>query len=352
MNDQTNEQNKRIFEALGLVHRGTYRRCLFSDDCAARTVNAHSVSHAILSTIQDYDHVIAADIKYRKDEDGRSRPHMGFETVGIRQASIGTFACQTHEDAFKPIDTVPMDFEDPNIRNMLLYRAILREMWNLLRTRDHGDWVDEKAPFLYNPTVHPKQRLQSLSHFRDCVKSLMAEGESFGYKPQVMHLVRRVKSKSPILAASGASGGSVIGTAKATGARLSDEYLRTHVGVEPNTSWGLTIVPQKNEHIVLFSWLEGSQAEHYFRHLRTVQGKELEAAVSAELIVFCENWFLAPKVWAAYRTKKQEAIRTAYDNISELLSHRYGWVDKDDKATWYEYLELSNRHQLNLFRYD
>ena len=74
--------------------------------------------------------------------------------------------------------------------------------------------------------------------------------------------------------------------------------------------------------------------------------------MSAELILFCENWFLDPKVWAAYGTKKQEAMLTAYDNISELLSHRYSWVDKDDKTTWYEYLNISNRHQLNLFRYD
>ena len=352
MKDQTNEQNKRIHEALALLHRGSYRGCLFSDDCAERTVNAHSVSRAILSAIQDDDHVMAPEVKYRRDDEGRSRPHMGFETVGIRQASIGMFACQTHEDVFKPIDANPMDFEDPSIRNMLLYRAILREMWNLLRARDHGDWVDEKAPFLYNPTVHPKQRLQSLVHFRDCVKWLLAEGGSVGRKPQVMHLVRRVRSKSPILAASGASGGSVIGTDNATGATVSDEYLRTHVGIEPNTSWGLTVIPQKNEHMVLVSWLEGSQAEHYFRHLRTVQGKELEAAVSAELILFCENWFLDPKVWAAYGTKKQEAMLTAYDNISELLSHRYSWVDKDDKTTWYEYLNISNRHQLNLFRYD
>ena len=281
MQDQTNEQNKRIFEALCLLHRGTYRGCLFSDDCAERTVNAHSVSRAILSMIKDDDHVMTPDGKYRRDEEGRSRPLVEFETVGIRQASIGTFACQIHEDAFKSIDANPIDFEDPSIRNILLYRAILWETWNLLRARDHADWVDKKAPFLYNPTVHPKQRLQSLWHFRDCVKSLLSEAGSVGRKPQLMHLVRRVKSKSPILAASSASGSSVIGTDNATGATISDEYLRTHVGMEPNTSWGLTIIPQKNEHMVLVSWLEGSQAEHYFRHLRSVQGKELEAAVSA-----------------------------------------------------------------------
>ena len=165
-------------------------------------------------------------------------------------------------------------------------------------------------------------------------------------------MVRGIRSDSPILATSSASGGSVLARDNRTGEFLSPDVIRAQMGIEPYSCWGLTIIPQEYEHTVLISWLEGSQSEKYFEHLRTTQGKELEAAVSAELILFSENWFLSPRVWAAYGAKKQEAILSAFNNLREMQSGQYSWLDKGDKTPWYEYLKIPNRHQLNLFRYN
>lgn len=347
-----NERNKTVHEALTLLHKGEFRHCLFANDCAGSVVNAHAVSQAILRTIQENGHVKSPQVKSEQDVDGRSRPQLGFNNVGIRQASSGTFACQTREDAFKKIDTVPMDFEDPQILDLLLCRAVLREIWLLSKARQYMEWVDEKAPYIYKPSIHPDTRLESLLYFRECIRPVLAATHPIEHQPQVRHIVRRVKSDSPILATSSASGGSVLARYDQTGELLSAQEIRAKMGMEPYSCWALTVIPQENEHMVLISWLEGSQAEFYFQHLRTTQGRELEAAVSAELILFSENWFLNPKVWTGYGARKQEAILTAFDNFSRMLSGQYSWLDKSESTPWYEYLKIPNRHQLNLFRYD
>ena len=347
-----NERNKTVHEVLHLLLRGEFRKCLFAKDCAGSVVNAHAVSQAILRTIQDNGHVKSPQVKYEQDVDGRSHPQVGFSNVGIKQASIGTFACQTHEDAFKKIDTVPMAFEDPETLNLLLYRAVLREIWLLSKARQHTEWVDETAPHIYKPSIHPDTRLKSLLYFRETIEPVLAERHAIERQPRVRHILQRVKSNSPILATSSASGGSVLARVDQTGELLSPQEIRSKIGMEPYRCWGLTIIPQENEHIVLISWLEGSQAEKYFQHLRTTQGRELEAAVSAELILFSENWFLSPRVWNAYGAKKREAILSAFDNFARMLSGQYSWLDKSERTPWYEYLEIPNRHQLNLFQYD
>ena len=352
MVEEISEINKTVHEALDLLHKGASRNCLFEKGCAGSVVNAHAVSQAILDTIQEGGHLKGPQVKYIQDEKGRSCPHVEFNSVGITQASIGTFACQTHEVAFERIDTIPMDFEDPGILDLLLYRAVLREIWLLSKSENLTDWVDQRAPYIQKPPIHPDTRLESLQYFRECIRPQLKANDPIKNKSRVQHMVRCVKSDSPILATSSASGGSMLVRDPNTGEVLPAMAVRTGMGMEPYTCWGLTIIPQNKEHMVLISWLEGSAAELYFEHLRTAQGKELEAAVSVDLLLFSENWFLSPKVWAAYGAKKQEAIITAFTNFPEMLSGQYSWLDKNEGTPWYEYLKIPNRHQLNLFRYD
>ena len=100
------------------------------------------------------------------------------------------------------------------------------------------------------------------------------------------------------------------------------------------------------------SWLRNSGAEAYFRHFNGAQGTELQAAVSAELILLCENWFLNPRVWGSFSRAKRSAIIEAFNNLEDLRTGRYVWRDRADESSWHEYLNLGNRHQINLFRYN
>ncbi len=346
------EYNRRIHELLNLARKGEHRNCLFTNQCTEKVIDAHSVPRAVLRTIQDDGHVIQPEVKDDKDAEGRSRPAITFNLEGIGVASTGTFACQRHDNVFKEIDTVFMDLEDPNIRNLLLYRAVIREIWRLFALRPSTKSTDQALPSLHRSSIHPETRLKTLFYLRDAVMRSLANRGCTEDMPRVVHMVRRVRSPYPILAASCASGGSMLLQDAQTGELLPDSYARSHLSMEPYTCWGLTIIPQEDAHMALFSWLEGSAAETYFTHVNEVQGSELEAAISAELILFCENWFLRPKVWEGYGATKRDAIWEAYNNVNEMLSGQYMRWDRNPKKPWYEYLKLGNRHQINLFRYD
>ena len=348
---EINDRNKEIHQMQDLLHQSEYRRCLFAENCTEEVIEAHSVSRSILTKIQDNGHVIQLGTRHEKDEAGLSRISLTFVTKGINQASTGNFACQTHDNAFRAIDTIPMNLDDPNVCNLLFYRAALREAWLLLRTRPSTSLIDSKSPYLYRPSSHPNTRLKSLLHLIGCMRPSLTATNHTKATSSVVHIVRRVKSEHPILAASYASGGFTL-VHDDTGREIPPNVIRARMGIDPNDCWGFTVIPQENEHIVLASWLEGSNAANYFAHLKEVNGKELEAAVSSELIYFCESWFLNPKVWASYNKKKQEAIMSAYGNFMELVSGKYAWWDKKAKTSWHEYMNIPNRHQINLFSYN
>lgn len=348
---QVSYYNKSVHDAQEFVRRSEYRRCLFAENCTEEVIEAHSVSRAVLKDIQDNGHIIQPEAGTERDEVGRDHFKLVFNKEGINRASIGNFACQIHDNAFRAIDTIPMNFDDPNVRDLLLYRAALREAWVLLRLRPATSRIDNAYPSLYRPSDHPNTRLRSLLYLIDRMRpSLTATNHTKTTSP-VVHIVRRVKSEHPILATSYASGGFTLAHDN-TGNEIHPSVIRANMGIEPNDCWGFTVIPQKNEHMVLASWLRGSHAANYFMHLKEVNGKELEAAVSAELIYFCENWFLNPRVWDSYNREKQDAIVSAYNNIPELISGQYAWRDKKERAPWYEYMNIPNRHQINLFRYD
>ena len=275
-----------------------------------------------------------------------------FNPVGIKVASTGTFACWRHDQGFADIDGATIDWENPTIQSLLSYRAVLREIWTLLKIRPATEYIDRVLPGMQPPSFHPDTRLQSLLFLQKALGASMGWWDSPTTECQLMHMVRTIKSSRPIIAAACASGGSMMAWDTLYQRVASADNLRSSLGVEPYSCHTVAIVPQKDYHVVLFSWLLGSAADSFFIHLEKAQGQELEAAVSAELILFGENWFLNPRAWNGYGTRKQQAILKAYDNFEALNEGRYSWWDKDPKIPWHQYLEIPNRHQLNLFRYD
>ena len=166
------------------------------------------------------------------------------------------------------------------------------------------------------------------------------------------HVVRRIRTTRPIIAASAA--GSTLDMAFDEEKRHSLSMSETQeiTGKNPNCTWAITVIPESKEHIVVASWISNSWAAQFFSHLREAHGRELEEAVSAELILFCENWFLHPKVWNSFSNTKRKAILDSYDNIDRLMEGSYQWQDKRPSTKWHAHINVPNRHQLNLFRYN
>ena len=108
---------------------------MFADKCAEPVIQAHSVSRSVLSKLEDQGHVVQAMLRAGHDEVGRSYPKLVFERAGINRASTGTFVCRTHDAKFADIDTVPMDFDDPRVCDLLFYRAVMKEAWQLFKAQ-------------------------------------------------------------------------------------------------------------------------------------------------------------------------------------------------------------------------
>ena len=330
MRDELRRQNKELHYGLDLIHKGVHKECLFESHCMEPTISAHSVSRTILNSIQLEGQVIAPNTRNSKDESGRSQIDLRFMVQAVSRASTGTFACQGHDRLFDLIDHTPMDFDDPRVLNLLYYRAILREAWLLQKIRLGMLYAESKGPLPTPLSLHPDTRLKALLDSIARIRPHLDDRDC-----PLTHIVRRVKSARPILAASCAGASAV--------------FLN---GFSQPVSWTFSVLPQDREHVAVASFLKDSIAESYFKHFRKADGRELQAVISAELIYFGENWFLHPKVWEAYGETKRTAITQAYNNVEELILGNYTWWDRDEKTPWHKYMNVANRHQLNLFRYD
>ena len=129
------------------------------------------------------------------------------------------------------------------------------------------------------------------------------------------------------------------------------EQTQLHTHKEPNCSWSLTVIPRADNHAVIVSYVSNSGAERFFQHIATANGEELEGAVSAEIILFSENWYINPSAWDAYGQKRQQAILTTYDNFYELIAGDYDYALQPPTQPWYDFLRVPNRRQINLFRF-
>ena len=341
----TNEYNKEYHYFQNLISKGKFDKCLFVDGCTEPPIDAHSVSRSILSAFQQENQVIQPSSRNFKNDSGRSYPDIEFKLTPITRASTGRFACETHDKNFQIIDTTPMDFDNPKLLNLLFFRAMLKEVWTLQRTRKGVMQLEqEKGQIPTPPSIHPEIRLKAILDTVNRLRPFIGNNSNSHGKNPAKHIVLRVKTSRPFVAASSAGGGLI------SVQELSMNDVRLLTGKEPNVSWSFTVIPQTDEHVVVASWLNGSPAKDNFSYLENLNGRELKAAISAELICFCENWFLHPKVWGSYGGAKQKAIVTAYDNLIETQMGKYNLWDNDKK--WHTRMDVPNRHQINLFNYD
>ena len=334
--NEIKEHNKELHYYLGLIHKGTFNKCLFADACPEKAIQAHSVSRAILSTIQQDGNVIQPEVRTVKDDFERSYPIIKFNSVPITRASTGTFACETHDKKFQMIDTTPMDFDNPKVLDLLFFRAILKEAWILLKNRlGVAELEREKGPIPTHPDLHPDVRLTAILEAVERLRPFIGGVSSLYDKSPASHIVRYIKSGRPFVAASSVGSGVPFPGVK-----------------EPNASWAFTVIPQSKNHVVVASWLKGSVIENYFSYLKDINERELAVAISIELIYFCENWFVNPKVWEFYGSDKQQEIKATFDNLIELQLGKYVSRNDGKKEKWYDYIGVSKPHLINLFNYN
>ena len=328
-----------------------YNKCLLEDGCECTPIIAHSVPRGLMDKMDKNGHVIAVTAKGRDSQ----QPVIAREEIGINKATTGKFICREHDEIFKPIDK-PFDCTDKYTLNLVFLRAILKEIWLLENLNRNLEAQKDIIEAMHSPSTSPWERLRSLKETKMKVLKCL-NPQDCKCKPTcvVQHQTKVIKTPIPIVAGSIASGGYT--------------YIQlNNVTIEDiNSAWGFSIFPMEDQHTVVMSAIDNPQiqqyskyiskeqieksrsAKRYFEHIVKSNGRGLEESVSAELLLFSENWIINPTIWDAYGRKKQEAIITAFNNLEEIYAGKYRWMNK---GKWWEEVGIPNRHQLNLFIYN
>ena len=349
--DHTRQFNAQIFSQMRELKEFNPRECLHSQLCREMTVKAHSVPRAILSKMQVNGHVIEPVGKMVKDETGRATNLAIFKQTGINEASTGFFVCRYHDDLFRDIDTPDPDLSDENILNLLMYRATLKELWTQIKVIEHARNASATIPIPIQLT--PDVRLRAILDLTNRLKTQI-EGQGNhdqSHTLKIEHIVKHIKTEFPFLAGSSATSSSDVVAQIDSGRVAPLERSRNLTGREPNTSRTITVIPRNKDHVVVISYVQGSYAENFFSHIKGANGADLQEAISAELLVFCENWFIHPAVWRSFSGKRQTAFQQTYDNFEQLVTGEYDFRKKRKNVKWHEFLGITNRHQINLFRH-
>ena len=290
MTTESNPLNREFHYFWDLLYRGKYTQCLFDESCTEQAIWAHSISRSMLSTMQNDGKVLEPGTRRGNNDKGRPMLDISFVAKGIKRASTGTFTCRRHDEIFTLIDSTEMDLSNPRVLNLLFFRAILRDLWTLLRTQNAKIYLQKRYSLPDTLLGKPEVRMRALFEAKKLIGPFLEQQDC----PILSHIVRYVKTDRPFLAASYGTGGFVQAFDRETGQEVSADRLRRRLSIEPNCTWSFSVIPQGKRHAIVASCLKNSNAENYFSHLKTLNGKELESAISAELIFFCENWFIHP----------------------------------------------------------
>ena len=345
---KTTHLQREAWQSLHGIWQNDPRRCLFSPGCQGKPIKSHTVPRNILKAIQVENHVIRLNGRLSTDESGEITQPVIAERIGINKASTGPFVCRYHEDLFKEIERPDANTRDNRTLDLMMYRATLLELWKLLTMAKH---VSKYVPPFMPPNIRPSHRLQAATNLANRLGQGFSD-EAAGYRPDIAikHIVRTIKTKAPIVATAQAHGSADLAVHRTTGQTIPFVQTQLYTHREPNCSSSLTVIPGTHDHTVIVSYVDNSEAQSFFQHIATANGAELEAAVSAEIILFSENWYINPSAWDAYGPKRQQAILAAYGNFDQLIEGDYDYSLRPTTQPWYDFLRVPNRHQINLFR--
>ena len=313
-------------------------QCLVVLGCVHPTIGGHSIPRNLQKGLANNDgDVMMMVMSYDADT---QEPAAKMLKRGIGLASVGGFSCKLHDQDFNPVD---MTFDKNSHKDMslLFARAIMYEIWCTENTISNTKAMSNGEALIQMRRL-PEQR-QALYHARklalDCLASTP---DSSNHDCEVVHHYKFIKSEQATMAAS-AAGARYDRFYDDIGRRLSKE----EAGAEPNTAWTMSVFPVDGGHAVALSRIRGSLSERFQQHIIQANGKSLQEAVSAELILFSENWVVNPETWDKYGHKRQVAITEAFNNFPELFEEKYTFTES---GPWWEQCAIPNRHQINLFK--
>lgn len=305
VNDKTvrepnGSQMGRFFETI----RQKYSKCLCPDMlCDKPAIRAHSVQKSTaLSFIEEAQHVYGFKMTF-KDNEAKCE----FEKIGRNNASTFTGFCNRHDtEIFKPIDTKPLDLENPEQLFLMAYRSITRELHAILEGGAKVAHLHESNVKLGLVKADDPTTISAFAPMDAMFKAWLVWQYRFehydkslekGRYKEILHSVFTIADRPPVIASS-----SCFPTVENP---RNNRKPRIALNIVPLTG---------TETAVIFSYpkAQSGDARRFLAQVMLKSGEERLLALSTLALDTTENFFLRPSHVDGWPAEKKSIVQDAY----------------------------------------
>ena len=346
-------ESRRLGQLLvDMLKRNSFQKCMASGIHSGKVVQGHLVPRTWLNAIAETREVFVF-APYSPDRGliTGDMPDIPIKEH-VNNALTRYFTCTEHEKVFFPIDKHNPDLSDLKNIHLMLYRAILAQLWLEVFLQRAFKRLASESP--ENAVFQSMVQIQlvdirGLRHYRSMTERCLEPntcGRCQGGPCQVIgHHLETIEGESLIAACQFSSG--------------SRFKLRTynvpHPYVEKISNWGITVIPTSKGHTFIYHYFLSEQGpiQAEVEYISTLKGKKLETYISAKLLSDCENIAVSSSFWEGLDQRRQQAIRDRFEN--DLPDVGIGSSDmierwKQDRMYQTGIVSVPNPNQINLFR--
>ena len=280
-----------------LLKRSEPKRCMFDleGQCNNSPVDGHFIQQGLLKLIQDSKKQVVSFYNYKATdwveldvEYALNRP------LSPDKAAKFQFLCDEHEKFFWLVENPGPNWDEPEHRATLVYRACLMN-------RYIKEWfIDFSSNFSYlsEVVVSQQEQLAGVTPLESATRKHLSGIDT----SQLRHAVARIQGR-PIAAASGLILHPPLGTT------IFDIGNRRVIPVR-SSPIAITLLPLRGEQVAMFSHtLDGTMdAKHLLDGLEYHNGSIGTARLSKKLLEETEVIHISPKAWASLGRPKREFI--------------------------------------------
>ena len=330
-----------------------YRQCMVGEEHKAPTVGGHLIPESWLKKICANRRVVMfvshpiglfKGLELAPDEYSVpvQKPH-------ISNATKRQFTCQLHECLFSLCDSPKPDTKKLEVLNLMAYKAILAQLWDqrlsekavlaaLKETPDNEVFqvLTELSQKCVIGLKHYKGQVEQCLHPDQCCRC------NGGQCRVISHVVRHIPGIPTLAVSEFTSGDRTI--------------VDVHQRIQYMTQWGLTVFPIERGHTAVLHYFPEESGvsclmDQTVTDFRSLNGKRLQAMLSALILGSCENFAISPTIWEKFGPKRRYAIMQRYK--TDMPYTGIGTMEQIARGEIRRFMQTEplppNHQQLNLF---
>ena len=281
-----------------LLKRSEPRRCMFDLDgeCDNDPVRGHFIQKGLLKLIQDS----RKRIIHFTDLRATNWEQLGVEyalshPLSPDEAATREFLCTEHEKFFWRIENPDPNWDSPEHKALLAYRACLINRY----TKEWFIDLSSRIPSMSQVSHTLKDQLLNAKPLETAIREYLTGIN----QDRLRHAVASIPGR-PIIAASGVIYHPLLGS------RLRDDWDGSVIPL-PSSPIVITVLPARKAQVVMFSYPSDGvlNAEALLDAMGYHSGFISTAKLSKKLVEEIEFIQMSPKAWASLGKVKQEFIK-------------------------------------------